>query len=179
MLNESDLIQGCIKGNKKDQQMLYELYSGKLLAVGLRYCKSRLDAEDILQESFIKIFANIKNFRQDCPLFQWLKRIVVNTALKNNRSKLYTFPPADVAEMANVLPEKEFTLSNYNFKELLGMIQQLPSGCQVIFNLYAIEGYQHNEIAEMLKISEGTSKSQLARAKSLLQKMLVENKELV
>jgi RNA polymerase sigma-70 factor (ECF subfamily) len=179
MTGEKDLIQACIKGDKRQQQVLYEQYAKKMFVVCLRYAKGRLEAEDILQESFIKIFTHLAQFRQDCPLEAWIKRIVVNTALKHNRSKLYKYPASDVEEMGDYLPDQEFTLANYNFKELLAMIQELPLRCQMVFNLYAIEGYQHNEIAEMLEISEGTSKSQYSRAKFLLQNRLKEKEEIV
>ncbi|NJO00430.1 MAG: sigma-70 family RNA polymerase sigma factor [Bacteroidia bacterium] len=177
MLNEEKLIDGCSKGKRKYQKMLYEQYSSKMFVVSLRYTKSRLDAEDTLQDAFVKVFSNIQNFRRECPLEHWIKKIVINTALKHKRSKLYDYPTKDVEEMENLLPDREFTLSNYHFNELLKFVQQLPDRCQVIFNLYAIEGYQHKEIAEMLKINEGTSKSQYSRAKMLLQKMILQNEE--
>jgi RNA polymerase sigma-70 factor (ECF subfamily) len=177
MQNEINLIKACIKGDKKSQKQLYEQYSKRLFVVCLRYTKGRLDAEDVLQESFIKAFANLTNFRHDCPLEAWLKRIVVNTALKHNRSKLYTFPPEDVGEMSDLLPDNELTISNFSLKELLELIQKLPLRCQLVFNMYAIEGYQHLEIAELLEISEGTSKSQYSRAKTLLQAMIAQREE--
>src|SRR5690606_18502428 len=99
------------------------------------------------------------------------KRIVINTALNSQRSKLYLYPMVDVTDI-QVSSDKEFALSGFHYEDLLKMIQELPTGCQVIFNLYAIEGYKHHEIATILNISEGTSKSQYARAKSLLQEML-------
>jgi RNA polymerase sigma factor (sigma-70 family) len=177
MQNEIALIQECIRGNKKSQQKLYESYHRKMFVIALRYSKTRLDAEDILQEAFIKVFANLGNFRQDCPLEAWVKRIVVNTALKHNRSKLYAQPQEDILEMENQITDGDFSISQYHFKELLAMIQKLPLKCQMVFNLYAIEGYQHAEIAQMLDISEGTSKSQYSRAKTLLQSMILENEE--
>ncbi len=177
MLEEKKLIDGCRKGKKKYQKALYEQYSRKMFVVCLRYAKARLEAEDILQESFIKVFANIASFRGECPLEQWIKRIVVNTALKNNRSKLYLYPAHDVEALSNYLPAPEITISDYSFQELLALIQKLPERCQIVFNLYAIEGYKHQEIAKMLEISEGTSKSQYARAKTLLQEMIKQNEE--
>jgi RNA polymerase sigma-70 factor (ECF subfamily) len=103
----------------------------------------------------------------DSSLAFWIKRIVVNTALNHQRSKLYLYPMVDVNELTTQV-QKSKALSNYSYNELIGLIQELPDGCRVIFNLYAIEGYKHHEIAEMLEISEGTSKSQYSRAKSLL-----------
>lgn len=165
--SDEDLIEGCCKELRASQQKLYEKYSGQMYAVALRYSKMQQEAEDILQESFLKVFQNIKNFRKDSSLVYWIKRIVVNTSLNHQRSKLYLYPMVDVTDLKNNFTE-EITLSNFNHKELLELIRKLPSGCQVIFNLYAIEGYKHHEIAKKLNISEGTSKSQYARAKSLL-----------
>jgi RNA polymerase sigma factor (sigma-70 family) len=177
MLDEKELIKGCAKNDRTLQKKLYELYCKRMLAVALRYSKNRLEAEDILQESFIKVFNNIKNFRKECPLEQWIKRIVINTALKQNRSKLYLYPAIDIQGMEESIADEEFTLSSFSLQELLGMIQSLAPRYQIVFNLYAIEGYQHNEIAEMLGIQEGTSKSQYARARAQLQNMIRQSKE--
>lgn len=167
-ISDDDLIDGCCKENKNAQQLLYNAYSGRMYAVALRYTKMQQEAEDILQEAFIKVFKHIKTFRRDSSLGYWIKRIVINTALNHQRSKLYLYPMVDVEDL-RAYSEKESVLSTMSHEELLKLVQKLPTGCQVIFNLYAIEGYKHHEIAEMLEISEGTSKSQYSRAKSLLQ----------
>jgi RNA polymerase sigma factor (sigma-70 family) len=172
LMSELELIEACIQHDRKAQKMLYEQYNRKLFVVSMRYARSRADAEDILQDSFVKIFQNLDKFRNDCPLDGWLRRIVANTALKFYSRKMHQTPIDDIENHYETVSDTEFTISQYNFKELLGLIQQLPLRCQMVFNLYAIEGYQHNEIAEMLEISEGTSKSQYARAKQTLQKML-------
>jgi RNA polymerase sigma-70 factor (ECF subfamily) len=122
----------------------------------------------------VKVFNKIDSFKGESTIGYWIKRIVINTALNYQRSKLYLYPMVDVEELSNQ-SQVETTLSNYSYQELLEMIKTLPDGCQVIFNLYAIEGYKHQEIAKMLEISEGTSKSQYARAKQLLQKKLESN----
>ncbi len=175
MFNEEDIIAGCIKGDRTKQRMLYERFSRKMLVVCLRYSKSQLEAEDILQESFIKIFEHIKTFRRECPLEGWIKRIVVNTALKHNRSKLYMYPAIDLEDI-EYKSDENMSLAEFNLQELLAMIRELAPRYQIVFNLYAIEGYQHKEIAEMLNITEGTSKSQYARARAILQQM-IENKQ--
>jgi RNA polymerase sigma-70 factor (ECF subfamily) len=174
--SDEELINGCIKGERLKQKMLYERFAKKMLAICLRYSKAQQEAEDILQESFIKIFDHIKTFRRECPLEQWIKRIVINTALKHNRSKLYMYPALDIEDLDYTVDEN-LILSDFHFNELLKMIQQLAPRYQIVFNLYAIEGYQHKEIAEMLGITEGTSKSQFARARVLLQQMIVERKK--
>jgi len=150
---------------------MYDLFAGKMYVLCLRYAISQQEAEDVLQESFIKVFKNIKKFRGDSRLGYWIKRIVVNTALNHRRNKLYMYPMVDVDEIhQNVGHDKVF--SDYGYEELLSMISELPSGCRIIFNLYAIDGYGHKEIAKKLGISEGTSKSQYSRAKMLLQKKI-------
>lgn len=171
MQDEEALIEGCCRGDRRFQRMLYEKFSKRMYVVCLRYTKMQQEAEDILQEAFIKVFSKINTFRRESPLEFWIKRIVINTALNHQRSKLYLYPMVDVENLNNN-SGAELTISDYNFKDLLKLIQALPTGCQIIFNLYAIEGYQHKEIAEMLNVSEGTSKSQYSRAKSLLQDML-------
>jgi RNA polymerase sigma factor (sigma-70 family) len=171
MLSENELIEGCCKGNRAFQKALYDRYCRKMLVVCLRYSKTTAEAEDIVQEGFVKVFQGIKDFRQEAKLETWITRIMVNTALNVQRKKLYLYPMVDVTEM--VLPDEEMSISGIHFSQLLEMIQSLPQGCQIVFNLFAIEGYSHKEIGEMLGISEGTSKSQFARAKSLLQAKLL------
>ena len=166
-ISEEKLIKGCQRGERAYQQELYDKYSDGMYLVALRYSKMQQEAEDILQEAFIKVFKNIKNFRKDSSLAYWIKRIVVNTALNHQRSKLYLYPMVDVNDL-NDWTDKESVISSLGYQELLSLIQELPTGCQVIFNLFAIEGYKHHEIAKKLEISEGTSKSQYSRAKSIL-----------
>ena len=166
-VTEEKLIKGCQKGKKEYQQALYDKYCDGMYLVALRYSKMQQEAEDIIQEAFIKVFKNIKNFRKDSSLAYWIKRIVVNTALNHQRSKLYLYPMVDVNDLDD-WSEQESVISELGYEELLGLIQELPTGCQVIFNLFAVEGYKHHEIAKKLQISEGTSKSQYSRAKTLL-----------
>lgn len=171
MLNEKQIVSGCCEGDRATQRELYNRYSATMLMVCMRYSKNRDDAEDILQEAFIRIFKSIENFRGQSTLGYWIKRIVVNTALNYQRSKLYLFPMVELDDV-NYSSKDDQIISNYSLVELLNIIQALPIGCQVIFNLYAIEGYKHREIAIMLDISEGTSKSQFARARALLQQKI-------
>lgn len=172
MLSEDELIEGCKKGSRAIQKALYDRYCRKMLAVCLRYSKTTAEAEDIVQEGFVKVFQGIREFRQEAKLDTWITRIMVNTALNTQRKKLYLYPMVDVTEI--VLPEKEVSISGIHFNQLLEMIQALPHGCQVVFNMFAIEGYSHKEIGSMLGISEGTSKSQFARARGLLQERIMQ-----
>ncbi|MCS7019464.1 MAG: RNA polymerase sigma factor [Cytophagales bacterium] len=176
---EEELIEMCARGNGKAQRALYERFYKKMYVVALRYSKTTFEAEDILQESFVKIFGAIGNFKGDSTLEYWVKRIVVNTALKQNRRLLDKMHMDDVDEVTEEPVSENLTDQSYDFKELLAIIQKLSPGYQAIFNLYAIEGYKHHEIAEMLGISEGTSKSQYARAKALIQKMLAKDESKV
>ena len=171
MLGEQELIDGCRKGSRSCQKALYERYCRKMMVVCLRYSKTTAEAEDILQEGFVKVFQGIKDFRQESKLETWITRIMVNTALNQQRKKLYFFPMVDVEDID--LPEAEVSVSGIHLAQLMEMIQSLPQGCQIVFNLFAIEGYNHKEIGELMGISEGTSKSQYARARSLLQQKLL------
>lgn len=167
MHREQELVKACVKGDRAAQKALYEHYCRKMMVVCQRYAKSSPEAEDALQEGFLKVFSSLKSFRGDSALSTWITRIMINTALNGQRQKLYLLPMVDITEV--VLPEnEEISLASFNLSELIGMIQSLPDGCRLVFNLFAIEGYNHKEIAGMLGISEGTSKSQYSRAKSLL-----------
>jgi RNA polymerase sigma-70 factor, ECF subfamily len=170
-LFEHDLIQKCCDGDRTAYRELYNHFSGELLAIAMRYMKSKQEAEDVLQEAFIKVFKNLASFDQRASLKTWLTRIVINTALNMLRKEhgRVIWDIADIADVkADLLP-----LQDYQFSELLSFIHQLPAGCRAVFNLYAIEGYAHREIAGLLKVSEGTSKSQYFRAKGLLQEMIL------
>jgi RNA polymerase sigma-70 factor (ECF subfamily) len=168
MFTEEELIDRCVKGDRKAQYQLYESFSPRMYVVCLRYCKAQQEAEDVLQDSFVKVFKYLKSFRKDASLYYWIKRIVVNTALNHLRNKLYLFPMVDIEE-THQTNEPCRTLAEYAVQDILEILDTLPEGCRVIFNLYAIEGYKHHEIAELLGISMGTSKSQYFRAKKLLQ----------
>lgn len=165
------IIEGCKKQDGSSQKKLYQQFAGRMMVICMRYASSTQEAEDILQEGFIRIFKYIKDFRGEALISTWMTRIMVNTALNAKRKKLYMLPMHDV-ENAGLHEAEEISLSSFHLSELLSMVQALPEGCRVIFNMYAIEGYTHKEIAEMLNISEGTSKSQYARARQLLQKSL-------
>lgn len=178
MIQDIELIQKCIKGELKAQRELYERYASKLMPMAMRYAKSQADAEDILQDAFIKIFNSLESFRQEAQFLTWLKRIVVNTAINHNRKKLYQQPMLDI-DKTPLYVEKELVLSHLHFTEMMAMMQKLPVGCRTVFNLFAIEGYGHKEIAEMMGITEGTSKSQYARARALLKVMVQEANEII
>lgn len=171
MLSEKELIKGCVKADRAAQKALYDRYCRKMMVVCQRYSKSSQEAEDSLQEGFIKVFASIKSFREEARLETWITRIMINTALNNQRQKLYLLPMVDVTQI-ELNETEEISLAAFNLSELISMIQSLPDGCRVVFNLFAVEGYSHKEIGDMIGISEGTSKSQYSRARSLLKMKL-------
>ena len=173
--SESQLIQKCCDGNRTAYREFYELYAGQLLVVAMRYMKSKEEAEDVLQEAYIKAFKNLASFDQRSSLKTWLVRITINTALNQLRKKHMMInwgTPESTQEPVTSLP-----IDHLQLTELIEFIQQLPTGCQLVFNLYAIEGFSHKEIAEKLDISEGTSKSQLYRAKDLLRTMILRDEQ--
>lgn len=153
------------------QRLLYEQYASKMMLVCLRYAPTTFEAEDMMQDAFVKVFNNIHTFKKDCPLEFWIRRIMVNTALKHIRNKQLLTVSYEGEEITN-LPSESVNLTGYTMDELVTMIQSLAPRYRMVFNLYAIEGYNHKEIAEMLDISEGTSKSQYSRARAILQSMI-------
>jgi RNA polymerase sigma factor (sigma-70 family) len=171
MLSEQELIRGCTKGDRAIQKALYDGYCRKMMVVCLRYAPTREEAEDILQEGFVKVFTKIHSFRGESKLETWITRIMINTALTHQQQKFYLMPMVS-NEDAHLPESEEISLAGFHLTELISIIQSLPDGCRVVFNLFAIEGYGHKEIAEMLGISEGTSKSQFSRARSLLKMKL-------
>ena len=167
-LSDLELLDGCLAGSRLMQKYLYERFAGRMMAVCLRYAQTTFEAEDVLQEGFLTVFKNLSSFRRECPLEFWIRRIMVNAALRQHRRNAPLVAVSDGGEYPEDLAGEEFTLSNYNFEELLGLIQDLAPRYQMVFNLFAIEGYGHKEIGELLGISEGTSKSQYSRARAIL-----------
>jgi RNA polymerase sigma-70 factor (ECF subfamily) len=153
------------------QEELYKKFSPKMYAVCLRYAGNADDAQDVLQEGFLKVYKNLSRFRGDGSFEGWIRRIFVNTAIEHLRRKAYLKPIAD-KEM-NTIPYKETTvLDTLGEKQIMKLISQLPPGYRTVFNMYAVEGYTHKEVGDILGISEGTSKSQLARARMILQELV-------
>ena len=168
---ESDLIKGCMEGNRRMQEELYRRFSPRMYAVCLRYAGNAEEAEDILQEGFIKIFKKLDSFRSEGSFEGWVRRIFVNTAIEHFRRKRYLLP---VTEKEENTIEGKYTsvLDDLGAKDIMALVQELSPGYRTVFNMYVVEGYTHREIADILGISEGTSKSQLSRAKVILQDMV-------
>lgn len=166
-----NIISGCLKGNRRDQELLYRRYSARLYAVCIQYSGNDEEARDILQEGFIKIFENLINYKHEGSFEGWMRRIMVNTALEKYRNKynLYRVDDIDQIPEPGMEPDNE-DYSGLEAGDLLGIIRELPPKYRMVFNLYAIEGYSHKEISKMVNISEGTSKSNLSRARVILQR---------
>ena len=171
IFDDSDLIEGCLRGDRKMQYELYRKYAPKMYAVCLRYAGNAEEAEDILQEGFIKVFSKMGSFRREGSFEGWIRRIFVNTAIEQFRKKIHLQPVTEYEE--NTIEGKySSVLDNLAEKDIIQLIQQLSPGYRTVFNMYVIEGYTHKQIAEALGISEGTSKSQLSRAKQILQELV-------
>lgn len=171
---EGQLIENCIKGERKSQKALYDLFSPRMYSICLRYCKNQMDAEDVLQEGFVKLFNNLNRFRGEGSFDGWVRRIFVNTAIEHIRKKSLNTTGGDGLENS-VVDRQQNGLDNLYEKDLIKSALSLSDGYRTVFNLYAIEGYSHKEIAGKLGITESTSKSQFSRAKALLRN-IIQNK---
>jgi RNA polymerase sigma-70 factor (ECF subfamily) len=166
-MTEAELIYKCQQQNAASQKLLYDLYASKMLSVCMRYISEKTEAEDILQEGFIKIFASIIHFRNEGSFEGWMRRIFVNTALSALRVKQLKFAD-NIDNHLNYSKVEPSVLDKIGAQEIFEMIRTLPNGYRVVFNLFAIEGYSHKEIAEMLNITESTSRTQFLKARNAL-----------
>ncbi|MDQ2719565.1 MAG: RNA polymerase sigma factor [Bacteroidota bacterium] len=166
------LIEGCLRGDRHSQSLLYNLLSKKMFVICLRYCKNPEEAEEILQEGFMKVFEFIHQYKSTGSFEGWMRKIMVNCALQKYRSKsqLHALVQIDNTTLDHI--GNENIISQINTKELLSMVQQLPPAYRMVFNLYVFEGMKHREIAKHLNIAEGTSKSNLSDARSILRKAI-------
>jgi RNA polymerase sigma factor (sigma-70 family) len=178
MDGEKDIVAGCIQGKQSAQRKLFDSYSRLLLGVCNRYAANIEEAEDIMQEGFVKIFLNIKEFKGDGSLVAWMRRIMINTAITHYhkmRKHRYHDDLDEVRE--SKLEDADWSEADFTREELFNIIHRMPEGYRMVFNLYAVEGYKHREIAEILEIDENTSKSQYSRARRWLQERLVRLKQ--
>lgn len=170
-MTEAEIIEGCLKNNASAQEKLYALYSRRMMAICLRYTPSRFEAEDIFHEAFVKVFKNIHHW-QGGSFEGWMRRIFVNTAINHFRQNRKYFDHVDSAFAEESLSSSDNVIAELSNQELLNTISRLPEGYKLVFNLYVVEGYNHSEIAGMLQIAEGSSKSQLSKAKACLKKLI-------
>lgn len=171
-MTEDQLINGCRKGERLAQKELYDKFSRKMMGVCLRYTTDRETARDLLQDGFIKIFTNIESFSGVGSFEGWMRRIFVNCALESLRKTDILRDAADLDNSAELIEPDASVTDHLSAQELMAVIQKLPPGFRTVFNLFAIEGYSHKEIGEMLNITESTSRSQYTRARQLLQRTI-------
>jgi RNA polymerase sigma-70 factor, ECF subfamily len=180
MNSDEQIISGCLEGKRKAFTRLFEVYAPVMMGVCMRYSKNRIDAEDVMQDGFIKVFSQIHKFRREGSFEGWIKRIMINAAIDNYQSNLKHAFHEDVSEStsSSMIADQDGTDDDLPeelqipHKKLMEMIQELPDGYRMVFNLYAIESYNHKEIATLLGISENTSKTQLFKARKTLRKKI-------
>lgn len=170
------MLKGCLRSDPTAQQELYSRYSPKMLSVCYRYAKSREDAEDMLQEGFIKIFTQISQFQNRGALEGWIRRIIVHTCINNLKKNKKFTESVDLIHASGIHIREEMIPSIVQAKQVVECIRTLPIGYRTVLNLYAVEGYSHKEIAAMLDIEESTSRSQYTRAKNMLEDILVKKR---
>lgn len=173
MLN--NIIKGCRKRRRESQKKLYKMFYAYGMSITLRYAESRNEAAEILNDAFMKVFKNIKSYDLERPFKPWLRRIIINTAINNYHRNKDHRQMDDVDVAGQNLSREEQIISGISYDEIIEMVQQLTPAYRTVFNLYVIEGFKHKEIAEMLDIAEGTSKSNLSKAKKNLQAILEKN----
>ncbi len=170
---EKELIKACLLQDRLAQRDIFNMYAGKMMAVCLRYSRHRLEAEDILQDAFVKVFTHLSEFEYTGSFEGWIRRIIINTAIKNNQKKSVSHEEIGLENIKedSAGPEVFSALSE---EEIIKLISSLPDGYRMVFNLYAVEGFSHKEIAELLNIEESTSRSQLVKARRVLQEKVHE-----
>jgi RNA polymerase sigma factor (sigma-70 family) len=173
MDQERELIEKCLNNDSFAQESLYRRYASKMYGICLRYVRCKEEANDILQDAFVRIFRSLGNYRGDGSFEGWIRRIIVNTAINHYKANIRFSNDLNIEDVNVNGNIDNDAISRISTEELLKVIQKLPDGFRMVFNLYVIEGYEHKEIAEMLGVSESTSKSQLHRAKASLQKKLM------
>jgi RNA polymerase sigma-70 factor (ECF subfamily) len=169
---DEDFIERCLSNDSKAQEAFYRCFAPKMFGICLRYARNQMEAEDVMQEGFIKVFKHLKDYRNDGSLEGWIRRTMVNTAINFYKKKIKHQKDVSLDHTEPISDEEENAIDKLSALELLEMIRELPDGYRMVFNLNVIEGYTHREIGTMLNISENTSKSQLSRARGVLQEKL-------
>jgi RNA polymerase sigma factor (sigma-70 family) len=175
-MTEELLLAGCLKNNAAAQEALYNRFSPRMLGVCYRFGKNREDAEDMLQEGFIKVFTQIHQYRGEGALEGWIRRIIVHTCINNLKKNKKFADSLDIIHAKSIYINEELIPSIMQAKQVVECIRMLPIGYRTVLNLYAVEGYPHKDIAAMLDIEESTSRSQYTRAKAMLEEILIKKK---
>jgi RNA polymerase sigma-70 factor (ECF subfamily) len=171
-MDDATLAEECVNGNIRAQRALFDKYASKMMGVCLRYTKNTNEAEDVLQDGFIKVYQKLKDYKKEGSLEGWIRRIMVNTSFDQLRKNTRQLGDTAIDDVDYKVEGSSFVIEQLMADDLLKLIQQLPEGYKMVFNLYAIEGYSHQEIGETLGITESTSKSQYSRAKAYLRERL-------
>jgi RNA polymerase sigma factor (sigma-70 family) len=172
-----ELIARCKAGERKAQELLYKQFAAKMLGVCMRYAVDKMEAEDMLQNGFMKVFKKLDDYRGDGAFEGWVRRIMVHSSIEYYRKHHKMVQVMDVTEMNNEPSVNPAAMANMGVKDLMNIIQKLSPGYRMVFNLYAIDGYSHKEIAEIVGITEGASKSQLSRARTILKEQVLKMEE--
>jgi RNA polymerase sigma factor (sigma-70 family) len=169
-----ELVKRCKASERKAQELLYKQFASKMLGVCMRYAVDKMEAEDMLQNGFIRVFQKINDYRGDGSFEGWVRRIMVHSSIEYYRKHHKMMQMVDMEDAGNEPSVNPVAVANLDAKDLLILIQRLSPGYRMVFNLYAIEGYSHKEIGEIMSISEGASKSQLSRARTILKEQIVQ-----
>lgn len=169
---DETLVRSCVAGDLRSQRQLYDQYKRSMFRLCLRYADSREDAEDYLQEGFVRVFRDLHQFRMEGELGGWIRKVVLNVVLQQLRKKKRLFVSTEIEKVQHTIAIEHDYNGNIDAKFLTRVIQQLPAGYRTVFNMYVVDGYTHREIAGELDISVGTSKSQLSKAKAMLREQL-------
>jgi RNA polymerase sigma factor (sigma-70 family) len=170
--DEANIIKGCLKGDKASQYALYNMFRRDVMGICMRYSRDRSEAEDMMQEGFIKVYSDLYQYRPIGPLGGWIRRVVVNSCLRFIRKRKRLVFNEFSGMKTELIPTDENVISDLGAQDLMKLVQLLPDGYRLVFNLYVVEGFSHQEIADQLGISVNTSKSQLSRAKASLRKKI-------
>lgn len=171
----NNLLRGCLKGEREAQKNLYRRFYGYAMSISLRYSKDAEEAKDVLNDGFLKVFTKLRLYDPEKPFKGWIRRIMINTALDNYRHNLKHYHLMDI-EVAEPESHQYDVLQQINYEYLISLVQALSPAYRTVFNLYAIDGHTHEEVAEMLGISIGTSKSNLAKARAHLKAALIKSR---
>lgn len=177
-MNEADLITGCIKRDPSCQKELFLRYSGKMMTVCKRYSKNSADAEDIMQDGFIRLFQHLHQYKSKGSFEGWMRKIFVNCALKKYTVKRFEKEQTGIDHIGPIAMDPGI-IDTLSEKELINLIQKLPEGYRIVFNMYVIEGFSHKEIAEKLEINEATSRTQLLKARKQLQRKIAKMQSII
>ncbi len=169
---DTQLVQACLRGDSASQRLLYERYKSPMFRICLRYGGSKQDAEDFLQDGFVRVFKDLQQYRMEGPLGAWIRKVVINSILQQLRKRRIVYSDTELSDLEGLHMTEEDIPGNLDAEILTRYIQALPDGYRTVFNMFVIEGFTHQEIAEALSINVGTSKSQLSKARGMLRSWL-------